>query len=242
MRTAKEHYEDHLAAVYDWMAGGFENAAKRNEQFFAKIGIKELPKGLAVDLGAGSGFQSIPLANFGFDILAVDFSQRLLDDLIIRAADLPVQTVQADILNFSKHLKSDAALIVCMGDTLTHLRSFSDLRQLISDAARSILENGWFVLTFRDYFSSKLDGTQRFIPVRSDENRVFMCFLEYFENRVKVHDLLYERVQSEWTFSASSYPKLRLDPDRVIDELTTAGFRSIDHGVENGMVEIIARK
>ncbi len=242
MKTAKEHYDTHLAAIYDWMAGGFENAVERNRNFFRRLQFENTPRGLAIDLGAGSGYQSIPLAELGFSVLAIDFSADLLGSLEKRKDNLPIQTIQDNILNFPKHLDGKADLIICMGDTLTHLKSTEDVWKLLSDAEKSLTEDGILILTFRDYFSSELGGSQRFIPVRSDETRIFTCFLEYFENHIEVYDLLYTKEDAGWKFSASSYPKLRLNPKSVIDELDKSGFASVSNEFENGMIKIVAKR
>lgn len=81
MNTAKEHYDEQLGAIYGWMAGCSETALQRNRDFFRKFEIGNIPRGLAVDLGAGSGFQSIPLAELGFSVVAVDFCSTLLAEL-----------------------------------------------------------------------------------------------------------------------------------------------------------------
>lgn len=243
MKTAKEHYDTHLSAVYDWMAGGFEAATERNRDFFRQIEIENLSRGLAVDLGAGSGFQTIPLAEEGFPVLAIDFSSDLLESLEAGKGNLAIQTVQDDILNFPNYLKGEkASLIICMGDTLTHLQSFGDVQKLLADALNSLADSGILILTFRNYFSAELGGNQRFIPVRSDDARIFTCFLEYFENHIEVHDILYIRDDSGWKFSVSSYPKLRLNPQLVVDELKNLGFSSVTNEFENGMVKIIAKR
>ncbi len=73
MNTAKDDYDQQLAPVYDWMSGNLESAIKSNHDLFCQLEIDLIPRGLAVDLGAGSGFQSIPLAEFGFSVVAVDY-------------------------------------------------------------------------------------------------------------------------------------------------------------------------
>lgn len=73
MNTAKEHYDQQIASVYSWMAGAPETVLKRNHDLFRQLGLDSTPRGLAIDLGAGSGFQSIPLAELGFSVVAVDF-------------------------------------------------------------------------------------------------------------------------------------------------------------------------
>ncbi len=43
------------------------------------------------------------------------------------------------------------SLIVCLGDTLTHLESTDDVERLVRDVATSLRPGGRFVATFRDY-------------------------------------------------------------------------------------------
>jgi 2-polyprenyl-3-methyl-5-hydroxy-6-metoxy-1,4-benzoquinol methylase len=93
MNTAKDHYDQQLASVYSWMAGTPESAIKRNYALFRQLEISLSQRGLAVDLGAGSGFQSIPLAELGFSVVAVDFCAALLSELSDRAGDLTIHTV-----------------------------------------------------------------------------------------------------------------------------------------------------
>ncbi len=105
MNTAKDHYDQQLASVYSWMAGTPEAAIKRNHDLFRQLEIDSTPRGLAVDLGAGSGFQSIPLAELGFSVVAVDFCATLLSELSDRAENLSIRTIHDDILNFSKYME-----------------------------------------------------------------------------------------------------------------------------------------
>jgi len=242
MNTAKDHYNQQLAAVYSWMSGNPAAAIERNHALFCQFAIGSTPRGLAVDLGAGSGFQSIPLAELGFSVVAIDFCYALLSELRDRAKHLSIRTVHDDLLNFSQHIQEQAQLIVCMGDTLTHLESLSAVDSLLLDIERSLLENGMLILSFRDYVSAELHGTQRFIPVRSDESTILTCFLEYQDNTVAVHDLLYQKQGDLWSFSASAYQKLRLDPHWLCDRLSEIGLKVIQNEMINGMVCIIAKK
>jgi len=242
VNTAKDHYDQQLASVYSWMAGTPEAAIKRNHDLFRQLEIDSTPRGLAVDLGAGSGFQSIPLAELGFSVVAVDFCAALLSELRDHAKQLPIRTVHDDILNFSKYVDKQAQVIVCMGDTLTHLESLSAVQSLLLSVERTLVKGGKLILTFRDYVSVKPDGTQRFIPVRSDESTILTCFLEYQENFVEVYDLLYRKDGEQWVLNVSSYPKLRIYKDWVLDQLQKEGFQVIQDEIINGMICIAAQK
>ena len=60
MAGGEEHYENLLAAYYSWICGGSDSNFKANRTFFHEHGVKPVRSGIGVDLGAGSGFQSIP--------------------------------------------------------------------------------------------------------------------------------------------------------------------------------------
>jgi SAM-dependent methyltransferase len=242
MPTAQAHYDQLLGSVYTWMAGGFEAAAERNRQQLAAFGLASWPRGLAVDLGCGSGFQSVPLAEAGYRVLGLDLCEPLLTELRARAGDLPIRAVCDDLTNLAWHLDVAPTLIVCMGDTLTHLPSLESVSAVVSDAARVLAPGGRLVLGFRDLATHELKGTQRFIPVRHEAERLFTCFLDYQPGYVEVNDLLHERTNGQWKFSASSYRKLRLTAAQVAGLLTTAGL-TIEHAsTEQGLVRLIAVK
>lgn len=241
MATVADHYRIHLAPVYLWMAGGFETAVARGEAEIEAV-LPDLPHGLTgVDLGAGFGMHTIPLARRGCSMIALDTSSLLSDELRRRAEGLPVRTAEDDLLSFARYLDSRVNLILCMGDTLTHLPDRQSVDTLFSLAAESLGPGDRFIATFRDY-TSALEGPQRFVPVRSDDDRILTCFLEYSADHVDVHDVLHEREGPQWTLRVSSYRKLRLPPEWVSDALQAAGFSvRVEPGL-SGMVRVLATR
>jgi hypothetical protein len=71
---------------------------------------------------------------------------------------------------------------------------------------------------------------------------VFTCFLEFEPATVKVHDLVYRRVDGRWSFAKSFYRKLRLPTDWVVRTLHAAGFGHVDTGLDRGLVVVTAKK
>lgn len=242
MNTPQEHYNNFLGPIYSWMTGDTDSALERNRRFFRQLALDSIPKGLAVDLGCGSGLQSIPLAEFGFSVLAVDACAVLLSELRSGAHSLPIQTIDDDLLNFTKHLEKQAQLVICMGATLTHLESLDAVQTLMAKVSESLVEEGLLVLTFRDYASVELHGQQRFIPVRSDDTKILTCFLEYHEDFVQVHDLLHQKEGVRWPLTVSSYRKLRLDKHWLIQQMHELGLSVIRDTVEGGMVSLVTKK
>jgi SAM-dependent methyltransferase len=235
------HYKNLLAAVYSWMAGGEEEQIKGNRSFFKANGVIPFGCREAVDLGCGSGFQSIPLAENGFRVTAIDLSDTLLAELETRRNGLEIIPVHADLRDFAKFVPERVELVVCMGDTLTHLSGLNEIERLIRDIYDRLVEGGKLVLGFRN-FMQELPREARTIPVRSDDATVFTCFLEYEEGHVVVNDVLYTRGVAGWELKKSFYKKLRLDPEKVLELLKGIGYHNSTLREERGIATIMAVK
>lgn len=240
--SVNDHYANHLGPVYSWMTGDFGVATRKAETWFNKIGLRCLLSNRAADLGCGHGIQSIPLARLGFCVTAIDTCQLLLDELKENAKDLPIQIVNDDLLNFSKHIQAPLDACLCMGDTLLHLESRERIKDLVTDVARTLVVDGAFCLSYRDYTGNELRGNARFIPVRSDDERIHTCFLEYQPSSVRVHDIIQTRSTSGWETSVSSYEKLRVSPKDVETLVAKQGFQLTDRSEDKGMIYQVFRK
>jgi 2-polyprenyl-3-methyl-5-hydroxy-6-metoxy-1,4-benzoquinol methylase len=196
---------------------------------------------VAIDLGAGCGFQSIPLARLGYAVTAIDLDRKLLDELRSHAGNADIAIVRDDLLNFERHTRGDAELVICMVDTLLHLESKDAVRSLFAKVHGSLQPGGKLIVTFRD-LSRETQDLDRFLSVRSDESTIFTCFLEFEPETVKVHDLVHRKQSSGWTLHKSFYRKLRLAPQWVADALGAAGFEEQDTSVDRGLVTVIATR
>jgi SAM-dependent methyltransferase len=240
--SSARHYDTLLAEHYTWMSGGLEANVARNSAFFAQHGIAPKLGGVAVDLGAGSGYQTIPLARAGFRVYAVDLSERLLAEVRAAATGLEVITVRSDLVAFTRQVREPVELFVCMGDTLPHLERRDDVPDLFSACAEALLPGGKLVLTFRD-LSTEREGLDRFIPVRSEADRIFTCFLEYAPQHVTVHDLVHVRQpDGTWALRTSAYRKLRLSEADVAALAGAAGLAVQHRDAADGLVTLIAAK
>jgi SAM-dependent methyltransferase len=248
MSTVNEHYERLLSQHYTWMFGtSFEERVKEQKSFLSRT-LKSLhdsvQRGLGVDLGCGPGFQTIALAELGFSpVVAIDNSAELLDELRSHTGSLPIRIEKADLRDLPGIVPTgQATVIVCMGDTLTHLPEKPDVSALFGSVFHRLRTGGMFVITYRD-LTKELFGMDRFIPVRSDENRIMTCFLE-FENQdsVMVHDLVYVREDSGWSLNKSSYRKLRLGVAWVREELSRAGFDMVSEDLSGRLIGLAAVK
>jgi len=239
--TVKEHYDTHLADFYSWMTGDFETRLKEFQDFLKDNAVIPSSTKKAIDLGAGHGLQSVPLAKLGFHVIAVDFNKQLLDELKVNAKGLHIEILQDDIKNIKQFADKEAELIICCGDTLAHLDNKKEIENLILGISTILKTGGKTLLSFRDY-SNELTGDSRFIPVKSDDHRILTCVLDFERETVTVTDLLNEKTETGWKQKISSYKKVRIVPTEIVELLKTSGMEIQLNRVINRMTTIIAVK
>ena len=242
MASVQEHYNNHLGAIYGWMIGDFDAAKAAAREELRAAGIFGGGGHIAVDLGAGPGAHAIALAEAGYSVTAIDACAELLEELRGNDRAGAVRGVHADLTDLRRYCDRPAHVILCMGDTLTHLPSLGSIDALFGNVAEVLAPGGLFIATFRDYASKTIEGDARFIQVRQAKSRILTCFLEYGSTTVTVHDLLHERTETGWALRASSYPKLRLSPESARSTLEHLSLTVSLASGPRGMTRLIARR
>jgi SAM-dependent methyltransferase len=247
MSDVQDHYSGLLAKHYTWMFGMSFAAKVAEEKAILQDALQPAADGsdlgMAVDLGSGSGFQTVALAEMGYSpVLAVDTSQSLLKELQSHNNNLSIQTICNDLLNLSKFVSpATVKAFVCMGDTITHLSSKAAVEELLHLVFKALVPDGQFVLSYRD-LSAEATGLDRFIPVYSDEGKVMTCFLEFDRpDAVLVHDLVYSREGEQWLFEKSNYRKLRLPLDWLENAMVRVGF-TVQRGQAGRLIRLIGQR
>jgi SAM-dependent methyltransferase len=247
MSSVEEHYSSLLAKNYTWMFGTSFEAKVAEQRAILDDALAGASRGLAVDLGCGSGFQTIALVEMGFSpVVAMDTSAELLEELLSHRASPAVRVIHGDLLRVGEFVGVEtdlglADVIVCMGDTITHLGSKEDVVSLLRAVSGALTVGGMFVVSYRD-LSVEAAGVDRFIPVYGDEERVMTCFLEFDQpESVMVHDLVYMRDGSRWVLEKSCYRKLRLGVDWLAGAMKDAGL-AVERGQAGRLIRLVGRK
>jgi 2-polyprenyl-3-methyl-5-hydroxy-6-metoxy-1,4-benzoquinol methylase len=125
----------------EWWALGEAQAAQVDE--YAEAGD------LVIDFGCGYGRLSIPLARAGYDVLAVDASQAMLDGLDDRAkrAGQHIDALLSDgteLLDIVDHAIGRRAAVVISRAVLIH-HSYADIERLVTIMA-SVLRPGGILI------------------------------------------------------------------------------------------------
>lgn len=239
----KKHYETHLSKHYSWMLGGFDKQISLNEKFFFLHKIAPVLNGIAIDLGAGCGFQSIPLAKVGFTVRAIDSDKYLLGEMAeyIMGKNLQLEIMEEDFMNFDSWVDINPELILCMGDTLTHLTDLESITELVHQAHSQLLHGGKFIISYRD-LSDEINEENRFILLNSDDTKIMNCFLEYESDRVNVYDIIHEKNENNWKQHISHYQKLKVPANLLKNILMCSGFEIEYTEIKNGFHNIISIK
>jgi len=218
------HYDALLAARYTWMMGGLDGCLSSARALLDSVGLTDEGSGAVLDLGAGAGYHARVLASRGFAVTAVDTSEALLRELGEVCAGLPVKMLQTDLLDEAKFTGlAPFVLILCVGDTLTHLSSMKDVDKLIRMAARLLAPGGALLLQFREQ-PKELSPQDSIIKMRAERDRIMQCVLHFEPDRVWVTDVAHEWNGQAWVTTKSTYPKLRISTEAVLEIAGTAGL------------------
>lgn len=224
------------------MAGGLTAGVERSRQSFEQLELSSATGARSLDLGCGSGFQSIALADLGYDVVAVDTSQLLLDELASHTNGQNIETVLGDMRDADAYREwGPFSLVVCLGDSILSLERAAEVEKMLTDLMACLQQQATVVVGFRSLLQP-LTGVDRAIPVRLDDDRLWTTFLEYEQEHVVVNDQLFVKDVDGWRMEKGSYKKLRLDPQCVVDQFHLLGFDEVTHSTDQGVSTIVAKR
>jgi len=234
----QQHYDQLLARQYTWVFGDVQSRVEENKILFHSLGLGNGAGALAVDLGCGPGYQSLALSKLGYEVVAVDSSQALLNELISHDEDKRIKTVSEDVRQIRDIVACPADLVLCMGDTISLLDSYLDMTELLKDIRQCLSGKGHFILSFRDQ-TRALEGVDRILPIKNERDKVFTCLLEYEKNKIGVTDFLYQFADGKWSLQKSSYKKIRIFSEKLEAIISEVGFKIVRKDENNGFVTLV---
>jgi len=187
---------------------------------------------LAVDLGCGPGYHSLALSKLGYEVVAVDTSQALLNELISNDESKRIKRYVGYSQNSrycwwsGKSCDLHGRYYFPSGFVSGNDRTFKDIHQCLSG-------KGHFILSFRDQ-TRALEGVDRILPIKSDRDTVFTCLLEYEKDKIGVTDILYQFADRKWSLQKSSYKKIRIFSEKMQAIICEVGFKIIRKDEKNG--------
>ncbi|HTY59701.1 MAG TPA: class I SAM-dependent methyltransferase [Bacteroidota bacterium] len=140
-----------LAPDYDGMTGFAKRFA--HEKPFFRLLVENRGIRTALDAGSGTGFHSLLLAGLGVRVTAVDVSGEMLDRLEVHSREmaLDVRRVRSDFAGLGDLLTGPYDAVFCMGNTLPHLQSETEIRETLSTFATLLPPGGLLFLQVLNY-------------------------------------------------------------------------------------------
>jgi len=164
--------------------------------------------GRVLELACGSGRLTIPIAQAGVEIIAVDLSTAMLDTARAKAsaAGVRLQFVQADMRSFD--LPGQFSAILIPGNSLLHLFTVEDLKQCLRSVHRHLAVGGRLVFDVSNPDMRRLarDPGQRYPVLRVDNPQCGEISLEETVD----YDTAAQVQHIRWYVSAPGRPDFRV--------------------------------
>ena len=186
-----------------------------HQTFFAN----ELRGHTVLDVGAATGNLTAYLNSQGYEVTAIDLSERL----IAKAAEKGITVQQLNMLNIDTLPAFDN--IVCIGNTLPHLDSKASVQLFLQKAYKQLTQGGKLVLqlvNFEKYFAQQQGDYLGSLPLITNDKVKFERF--YYlnsEGKIRFKTILDDTIENEELLQP-------IFADELTQWLTQIGFQAID--------------
>ena len=190
-----------------------------------------------LDLGCGTGRTAIPLSKLGYEVIGVDLSRPMLDQLIAKTREQKsanIQAVQANLVCLDCFADNSVDHAVCMFSTLGMIQSRTNRRAMLRHASRIVRpggtlvahvhhrwaglhERGGWAKLVSSFFKSLLNRGYEFGDATYEYRGVEKMFMHRFSRR----ELLQDFGQSGW--DVESIQNVSLDGASITKSLFRAG-------------------
>ena len=244
MSDVESHYAALLGEVFAWSVSTRGDPCERAAAWIDAHGLDDADTYL--DLGAGFGAHTLPLLRAGKRVTAVDLDPTLLGQIESALGEHAGRASlhRQDMLGFLNGAGERTwEVILCLGDTVTHLADRASIRALLLASWEHLAPGGRLALSYRDSTSFAVEGCARFIPVAADAQRTMHCLLEPIDDeRLRVTDIVTEVGAEGPRTRISDYTKVRISPTMVAGWGTDVGFAVAPVTIERGLVTQLLQK
>ncbi len=217
-------FYDRLAPHYDAMTG-FEKRFVHERPFFRLL-VDRYGLRSAVDAGSGSGFHSLLLASLGVQVIAIDISEKMLELLHEhgRQMGLRIRGIQSSFRSLPAAVHEQFDSLFCMGNSLPHLLTKTELRDSLTSFAEVIRPGGVIFLQNLNY--DRILAQRTIVQsVKESGGITFVRYYEYRKETIRFHILKLKRENSGITHELNSVELRPILQEDLLQLLNDAGFR-----------------
>jgi 2-polyprenyl-3-methyl-5-hydroxy-6-metoxy-1,4-benzoquinol methylase len=177
-KTVSDHFADKLETMETEVFGKHPNAK------VVDIAKNLPPKSRVLDVGAGSGRNTLPLARMDLEVDAIELAEIFslqLQSLSDRQS-LPIKVIQADILNPLVRLPFGHYQLAVLAEILPHFRDPDQVKLTLMKMCDGVAKDGWILF---NTFVTQSD----FIPSEA-ERQVAQVSQAFFLTETELSDCL----------------------------------------------------
>ena len=186
-----------------------------HKTFFAS----ELHGKTILDVGAATGNLTAYLSSQGYEVTAIDLSERL----IAKAAEKGITVQQLNMLAIDELPMFDN--IVCIGNTLPHLDSKTSVQLFLQKAYGQLTQGGKLVLqlvNFQKYFAQQQGDYLGNLPlIENDKVKFERYYYLNEEGKIRFKTILDDTIKNEELLQP-------IFADQLTQWLTQIGFQAIN--------------
>jgi glycine/sarcosine N-methyltransferase len=182
-----------------------------------------------LDIAAGTGNQAILLAKKGYDITAIDSSEEMISKMEEKADE---EQVSLQCVNLAMEKIQELAItaydsIICIGNSIVHLNSIEDIRQMITDIYKLLESDGTFIVQIVNYDRILEQQIKELPLIKKDGGISFQRTYEFSQEKVLFHGVLsveHEGLITQFENTVELFP---LQSFELVSVLQEAGFSEI---------------
>ncbi|EGD33740.1 bifunctional 2-polyprenyl-6-hydroxyphenol methylase/3-demethylubiquinol 3-O-methyltransferase UbiG [Capnocytophaga sp. oral taxon 338] len=207
-----------MSKFYNEIAGKYDfifPLSPAHKTFFSS----ELRGHTVLDVGAATGNLTDHLLSEGYEVTAIDLSERL----IAKAAEKGITVQQLNMLAIDELSTFDN--IVCIGNTLPHLDSKASVQLFLQKTYRQLTQGGKLVLqlvNFQKYFAQQQgDYLGNFPLIANDKVKFERYYYLNEEGKIRFKTILDDTIKNEELLQP-------IFADQLTQWLTQIGFQAIN--------------
>ncbi|MBN1799653.1 MAG: class I SAM-dependent methyltransferase [Spirochaetales bacterium] len=175
---------------------------------------------IILDLGCATGDLCVELAQAGYNVWGIDANARMIE-IACRKAGKTAEFKVMNMLDIDRHFKNiKFSLITCLGNTLPHLDSLSEITCLFKQVYSRLSSNGRFIFQILNY-NKILKEKKCGFPVIKGPDFVFSRKYEFLNGKIRfIISMKIKR--KKLTDSTLLFP---LTKEPAVSSLHEAGFK-----------------
>ncbi len=182
-----------------------------------------------LDIAAGTGNQAILLAGNGHEVTAIDSEAEMVNTMVEKALNenVSLKSVRLEMEKIQLLATSSYDVIVCIGNSIVHLNSIDEIRNMIKDIYKLLENDGTFIVQTVNYDRILNLQIQELPLITRPEGISFRRTYEFLEEKIRFHGTLTiekDGKTQQFDQAVELYP---LQSFQLVTVLQEAGFSEI---------------